>query len=171
MGAGRALSPLDQYVASLARKRMAAGALFRDGSGRVLLVEPTYKPTWEVPGGGVEQEESPTAACRREVLEELGLDRPVGRVLAVDWVPSRPVNPEGPVIPEGLMLVYDGGVLSEAEIAAIRLPADELASCAFVEPERVPELTSAPLARRIAACLDAVTASIVISLENGHPVG
>src|SRR5690348_9973029 len=105
-----AMLPPDQYLASLARKRMGAGALFLDGTGRVLLVEPTYKPTWEVPGGAVEREESPTAACRREVLEELGLDRPVGRLLVVDWVPSRPE------LPEGLMLIYDGGVLAEEEI-------------------------------------------------------
>ena len=71
----------DQYIASLARKRMAAGALFRDKDGRVLLVDPTYKPTWDLPGGAVEKEESPYAACRREVAEELGLDRPPGRVL------------------------------------------------------------------------------------------
>lgn len=157
--------PADQYVASLARKRMGAGALFRDGAGRVLLVEPTYKPTWEVPGGAVEQEESPTAACRREVLEELGLDRPVGRVLAVDWVPSTPERPEG------VMFVYDGGVLAETDIAAIRLQADELKSSAFVAPERVGELTGALLARRIAACLDAVAAGTAVSLENGRSAG
>ena len=157
--------PPDQYMASLARKRMAAGALFRDGAGRVLLVEPTYKPTWDVPGGVVEQEESPTAACRREVLEELGLERPVGRVLVVDWVPSRPERPEG------LMLVYDGGVLAESDIARIRLQADELASYAFVETERVHELVNALLARRIAACLEAVAEGTTISLENGRPTG
>lgn len=156
--------PPDQYLASLARKRMGAGALFLDGTGRVLLVEPTYKPTWEVPGGAVEREESPTAACRREVLEELGLDRPVGRVLAVDWVPSRPE------LPEGLMLIYDGGVLAEEETTRIRLQADELASYAFVEPHRVPELASALLARRIAACLDALAAGTTVSLENGRPI-
>jgi len=78
------LLPPDQYVASLARKRMAAGALFRDVDGRVLLVDPTYKPMWDLPGGAVEKEESPHAACRREVAEELGLDRPPGRVLVVD---------------------------------------------------------------------------------------
>lgn len=144
---------------------MAAGALFRDGAGRVLLVEPTYKPNWEVPGGAVEREESPTAACRREVLEELGLDRPVGRVLAVDWVPSRPERPEG------LILIYDGGVLGEADIAAIRPQADELASFAFVEAGHVPELASALLARRIAACLEAVASGTTMSLENGHPAG
>jgi 8-oxo-dGTP diphosphatase len=152
-------------MASLARKRMGAGALFRDAGGRVLLVEPTYKPNWEVPGGAVEAEESPTAACRREVLEELGLDRPVGRILAVDWVPSRPERTEG------LMLIYDGGVLAEGDIASIRLQADELASYAFVEAGRVPELASASLARRIAACLEAVAAGTTASLENGHPAG
>jgi 8-oxo-dGTP diphosphatase len=54
----------------------------------------------------MEAEESPHAACRREVAEELGLDRPAGRVLAADWVPSRPERPEG------LVVVYDGGVLT-----------------------------------------------------------
>jgi hypothetical protein len=88
------LLPPDQYIASLARKRMAAGALFRDEDGCVLLVDPTYKPTWGLPGGAVEKEESPHAACRREVAEELGLDRVPGRVLVVDWVPSLPERPE-----------------------------------------------------------------------------
>jgi ADP-ribose pyrophosphatase YjhB (NUDIX family) len=84
---------------------MAATAFFRDHQGRVLLVNPVYKETWDLPGGAVEAEESPHAACRRAVIEELGLDRPPGRVLAVDWVPSRPERPEG------LIIVYDGGVL------------------------------------------------------------
>jgi hypothetical protein len=75
---GSGVLPADQYVASLARKRMAAGALFRDGAGRPLLVDPVYKDTWDLPGGAVEAEESPHAACRREVAEELGLDRPAG---------------------------------------------------------------------------------------------
>src|SRR5713101_3717207 len=101
--------PPDVYIASLARKRMAAGALCRDRAGRVLLVDPVYRDTWDLPGGAVEAEESPHAACRREVAEELGLDRLPGRVLAVVWVPSRPERPEG------LIVVYDGGVLSDAE--------------------------------------------------------
>lgn len=46
--------------------RVSGWAQGRDGTGRVLMVEPAYKPTWDVPGGAVEREESPTAACRRE---------------------------------------------------------------------------------------------------------
>ena len=57
---------------SFATPRVAAGALFFDDQGRVLLVHPTYKDTWDIPGGYVERGESPAAACRRELKEELG---------------------------------------------------------------------------------------------------
>ena len=88
--------PTDDYVQSLPRKRMAAGALFVDSASRILLVDPVYRDTWDLPGGAVEAEESPYAACRREVAEGLGLDRPPGRVLAVDWGAVAAATPRGP---------------------------------------------------------------------------
>jgi 8-oxo-dGTP diphosphatase len=157
--------PPDVYVASLARKPMAAGALCRDRAGGVLLVDPVYRETWDLPGGAVEAEESPQAACRREVAEELGLDRPVGRVLALDWVPSRPERPEG------LIVVYDGGVLAASDIDTIVVPDGELAGYAFVPADQVPKRVTPLVARRIAACLDALAAGTVASLEGGTPAG
>ncbi len=144
---------------------MAAGALFTDEAGRVLLVDPVYRDTWDLPGGAVEAEESPHAACRREVAEELGLDRPVGRVLAVDWVPSQPERPEG------LVVVYHGGVLPPADIDAITLPDGELAGFAFVRPAQVADRVTPLVGRRIAACLQALTSRTVVSLEGGSRVG
>jgi len=161
--AGAGMLPADEYVASLARKRMAAGALFRDRAGGVLLVDPVYRDTWDLPGGAVEAEESPHAACRREVAEELGLDRPAGRVLAVDWVPSRPERPEG------LIVVYDGGVLSPADIGAITVQDGELAGFAFVCPAAVGQRVTPLVGRRIAACLEALASGTVASLEGGSP--
>jgi 8-oxo-dGTP diphosphatase len=155
--------PRDVYVASPARKRMAASALFRDEQGRVLLVDPVHRDAWDLPGGAVEAAESPQAACRREVAGELGLDRPAGRVLAVDWVPSRPERPEG------LIVVYDGGGLSPAEIAAITVPEVELAGFAFVPPAEVADRVTPPVGRRIAACLEAAARGLVVSLEAGRP--
>jgi len=35
----------------MATPRVAAGVLFRDAQGRVLLVKPTYKDGWDIPGG------------------------------------------------------------------------------------------------------------------------
>ena len=155
----------DEYVASLARKRMGVGALYRDQESWVLLVNPVYRDTWDLPGGAVEAEESPQAACRREVIEELGLDQPVGRILALDWVPSRPERPEGVIV------IYDGGVLNGDEIEAIIVPGDELAGYEFVHPDEVAGRVTPLVARRIAASLEALAAGTVASLAGGSPTG
>jgi ADP-ribose pyrophosphatase YjhB (NUDIX family) len=143
---------------------MAATAFIRDPGGRVLLVNPSYKATWDLPGGAVEAEESPHAACRRELAEELGLDRPPGRVLAVDWVPSRPERPEG------LIVVYDGGVLSRAETSTIVVADGELLGFMFAPRAELAGLLTPLLARRVGACLDAAETGAVAALENGSPI-
>ncbi|WP_026239259.1 NUDIX domain-containing protein [Parafrankia discariae] len=160
-----AASAARAWRSGLPRKRMAAGVLFVDGAGRVLLVRPTYRPGWDLPGGVVEADEAPLAAARRELAEELGLDRPPGRLLAVDWVPP------GPERTEGLIVVFDGGVLTPEETAGIRLPADELADWSFVAADELPHRMRPPLARRVAACLAARADGTTAYLEDGAPPG
>ncbi len=116
---------MEQYVAGLSRKRMAAGVLFRDVHGRVLLVEPSYKPNWEIPGGAVEANESPWATATRELAEELEWDQPLGRLLVVDYV--RPQDSR----PEGVVFVFDGGVLDETDVLGMVFPDAEILSVAF----------------------------------------
>lgn len=155
--------PHDEYVAGLARKRMGVAALFRDDAGRVLLVNPTYRDGWLLPGGAVEADESPHAACRREVAEETGLDRVPGRIIAVDWVPAQPQWPEG------LYLMYDGGVLTEHDIRRIVVDGEEISEFCFADPDQVAALASARQGRRVAACLNALRTGDVLSLEDGRP--
>lgn len=154
---------MTDYTATLPRKRMGAGAVFTDPDGHVLLVECAYKDGWEVPGGAVEADESPRAATIREIDEELGLRVTPGRLLVVDWVPPRKGRTEG------LMLLFDAGTLTPAQTSTIQLPADELRSWAWSDPQQAAQRLSGLLARRVAAALKARTLGVTAYLENGHP--
>ncbi|WP_155368393.1 NUDIX domain-containing protein [Catellatospora vulcania] len=150
------------YVAGLTRVRAAAGALFRDAQGRVLVVEPSYKAGAEIPGGALEPGESPWQACRREVREELGVDLPIGELLCVDWTPPRP-HWDG-----ALTFVFDGGMLSESDTDAIRLaPGGEIRGWRFLAAADLDAVMVPRLAQRIRACLSRPPAGIY--LEAGHP--
>ena len=73
----------------------SAGALVRGRKGRLLILKPTYKGGWTVPGGVVEIGESPWEACRRETKEECGLDITAGRFVCLDFLRPRPGRPGG----------------------------------------------------------------------------
>ncbi|HEX7658864.1 MAG TPA: NUDIX domain-containing protein [Pseudonocardiaceae bacterium] len=89
--------------AKQARKRVRADVLLRDEHGRILLVDPAYKPDWDMPGGMAEVNESPHKAVERELKEELDLDIEAGRLVCVDWV-----SPHGPW-DDLLAFIFDGG--------------------------------------------------------------
>ncbi|MFD9081057.1 NUDIX domain-containing protein [Streptomyces erythrochromogenes] len=131
------------YIASLPRVLAGAAALYRDSGGRVLLVEPNYREGWALPGGTIEsdQGESPRTAARRESAEEIGIDIPLGRLLAVDWT-------LGPGRPPLVAYLYDGGVLDEAQFASIRLQEEELISWRLVDPAELTAYLPGSLGRR-----------------------
>jgi 8-oxo-dGTP diphosphatase len=68
----------------LPKKRMASAALFLNAQNDMLIVKPIYRKDWLLPGGVVEERESPRQACIREVKEELGLDVAESQLLCVD---------------------------------------------------------------------------------------
>ncbi|WP_327110875.1 NUDIX hydrolase [Streptomyces sp. NBC_01341] len=157
------LSP-EEYEQALPRKRVAAGVLFFDPEGRVLLVDPVYKDLWEIPGGAVEENESPRAGAVREIKEELGLEWEPGRLLGVDWRGPRPGRSEG------LAYVFDGGVLSGDRLARVRLQPEELGGMEFVAVGRVRERLVERLAVRVEACVRAREHGLTVYLEYGVPV-
>ncbi|MEO8182402.1 MAG: NUDIX hydrolase [Deltaproteobacteria bacterium] len=150
----------DEYYASLPRRRVGAGALLLDGIGNVLMVEPTYKEYWEIPGGIVENGEDPRHACQRECLEELGLRLRPGRVLAFEH------QTDEPPLGDSIMFVYDGGMVP-ADTPFV-LPPGELRSHRFVPPDRLGEVTVERVARRIRFALLALQEGSTIELTNGH---
>ncbi|MET7919808.1 NUDIX hydrolase [Streptomyces avermitilis] len=155
------------YIAGLPRVLAGAAVLFRDAAGRVLLVEPNYREGWALPGGTIESDdgETPRQGARRETAEEIGLDVEPGRLLAVDWVP-------GSARPPLVAYLYDGGVLGEEDLKAIRLQEEELLSWRLVTREELPRYLPGALGRRVLTGLDVVAEGTgTAELENGHRVG
>lgn len=145
---------------------VAAGVLLFDEQDRVLLVDPTYKPGWEFPGGVVEPGEPPARAGVREVAEELELtlERPL-RLLVVDWEPPSRTGYGG------LRLLFDGGLLSAERAERLLLPVEELRDWRFVTEAEAAGLLSATRLRRLRWALHARARGCPLNLEAGEPAG
>ncbi|WP_340556282.1 NUDIX hydrolase [Streptomyces sp. GSL17-111] len=145
---------------------VAAGVLLFDDQDRVLLVDPTYKPGWEFPGGVVEAGEPPARAGVREVAEELGLrlaEEP--RLLVVDW------EPPAPPAYGGLRLLFDGGRLTPDVVDGLLLPGAELRGWRFVGEEEAAGLLPPVRLARLRWALRAREWGRPLNLEAGVPVG
>jgi ADP-ribose pyrophosphatase YjhB (NUDIX family) len=136
----------DERPWELPRIPASAGAMIFDGAGRLLILKPTYKEGWTVPGGQIEDSgESPWEACRRETLEECGLHLERGRLACVDFLRPRPDRPDG------ARFLFDCGALPDERLAAIELDGAEIEEHRFATLEEAAGLLSGPVRRRVAA--------------------
>lgn len=146
----------------MATPRVAAGVLYRDDQDRVLVVHPTYKEHWDIPGGYVEPGESPLAAARREVREELGDDFPVGDFLLVDWAPA-------PAEGDKLLFLFDGGPMAAATLARVVPDGDEVSHVSFETLNALTTHMPARLSARIHSALAVAAGTATSYAENGRP--
>jgi 8-oxo-dGTP diphosphatase len=141
----------------------SAGALLFDADGRLLVLNPTYKRHWTIPGGQLEPDgETPWQACRRETREECGIEVARGRLVCLDFRPPKP-----PRRPGGLRFVFHCGVVSDEQRRGISLQAEEIAEYRFADLNEAAALLGAPIRRRVLAC---ARADRCVYLEDGRPV-
>jgi 8-oxo-dGTP diphosphatase len=140
----------------------SAGALIRDPDGRLLILKPTYKKGWTIPGGQIDADgESPWDACRRETAEECGLVVESGRLACVDFLTPKPGRPGG------VRFIFDCGTFPQAGLAGIRLQEAEIEDHRLAELDEALELLSGPLRRRLSQCAGGERC---VYLENGRPI-
>jgi 8-oxo-dGTP diphosphatase len=152
----------DESSPGVPRIPASVGALIFDAAGRLLILKPSYKKGWTIPGGQIESGgESPWEACRRETLEECALEIEHGRLVCVDFLRPKP-NRVG-----GVRFLFDCGSFTDERLGAIRLQEAEIEEHRLVELPEANALLSGPLRRRVSASL---ASKRCVYLEEGRSV-
>ena len=139
----------------------SAGALILDQAGRLLILKPTYKSGWTIPGGVMEADgETPWEACRREVREECGIDVRHGRLVCMDFRRPRPGKPGG------IRFLFHCGAIGDESLAAIVLQPEEISEYRLAPLAEALQLLRQPIRRRVQA---ATSARGLVYLEDGRP--
>jgi 8-oxo-dGTP diphosphatase len=116
--------------------RVVAGVAVRDG--RVLVCRRAagrpHAGRWEFPGGKLEGGETFEAALRRELVEELGVDVPVGREL---WRTDHRYPEREPIEIRFFAVDDPGDGIDPAHFAELRWqPLERLGDLDFLEADR-----------------------------------
>ena len=131
--------------AGLPTKRVIAQGLLRDGDGRILLCQLTYKREWDLPGGVVEVGEAPAAGLAREIHEELGVTVEVGQLLTVNWLPAwRGWD-------DACILLFDLGTVDASFTDSMKLQPTEIVSVEWCDADAVRDHAAAAAAELLSA--------------------
>jgi 8-oxo-dGTP pyrophosphatase MutT (NUDIX family) len=109
---------------------VGAICLIERADGRVLLARQVYRARWGFPGGLLERGESPSAAVRREVREEVGLD------VELRGEPATVVDPRT----RRVDLVFRARPSDDGTADAARPSSPEITTVEWFSPDALPEL-------------------------------
>jgi ADP-ribose pyrophosphatase YjhB (NUDIX family) len=155
-------------VFALPRVPVSAGALIFDRSGRLLILKPTYKSGWTIPGGIMEADgETPWEACQREVREECGLDVSAGRLACMDFRRPREGNSGG------IRFLFDCGAQPDSALAGIVLQPEEISAHRLLPVTEALSLLRPPIRLRVGSVLGedgSFPKPGLTYLEDGRPV-
>lgn len=150
------------YLKSLPKKHSGAGVIFFNNKKQILLVKPTYKKEWILPGGVVEKGESPRISAIREVKEELGLNAVNLKFACLDWK-----NTEKP---DNFQFLFNGGILTPKQIKDIELQKEELSEFGFFDIKESFSLLTKSMSARLKKVIEIIKQKKIIYLENGKYV-
>lgn len=154
-----------EYLKTLPKKRVAVGVLLFNDKNQLLILKPSYKDHWTIPGGVVEEFESPIDAATRETKEEAGINIKISRCLSVDFTKNQLSDN---YLSESLQLIFLGEKLSSDDINNIRLDNNEIIESRFVHYDEALKILGTNLSKRL-SCLNGNFDKFVF-LENGKQI-
>jgi 8-oxo-dGTP diphosphatase len=141
---------------------VSAGALVFDRAARLLILKPTYKSGWTIPGGVMEADgETPWEACQREVREECGIEVRRARLACMDFRRPKPGRAGG------VRFLFDCGRVGDKDLAGIVVQPEEVSEYRLAALPDALGLLRGPIRRRVRA---ATGSKRLVYLEDGRPV-
>ncbi|MEO8695416.1 MAG: NUDIX domain-containing protein [Acidimicrobiales bacterium] len=133
-------TPIREFAVRRTTPSYIMGAMCRveRDDGRVLLVKPSYRTVWTLPGGVSERGETPIDCMRRELLEETGLR------CDVIGEPVVMVDPKHRIFD----FVYQARLAPGVSPDDARAVSLEITEVGWFEPGKIPSITG-PFARKV----------------------
>lgn len=120
---------IGEYYKNLPKKRMGAGMILFNKNNEILIVKPCYKDHWSIPGGSVDENESPKEACVRETKEEINIAIDDLKFLCIAYY----ANEFDPIKGESLQFMFYGGIINNEQISKIKLADGEISEYKFLK--------------------------------------
>lgn len=142
---------------NIAAPEAAAHAVLVDDRGWVLIVKPSYKKRWHLPGGFVHIGETPARALGREVGEELGIEPELAGPAVVAWAPHAGAD--------RILFLYVGRLTAE-ERDRVSIDGAEIVGWTTLAPEHLDERLHPRVAERVRAALEASRSGRTVYIEH-----
>lgn len=139
-------------------KRITIAAFILSHDGKVLLMKPSFKDGWLLPGGGVERGEYPRETWKRVIEEELGLKLSPERLLCIDYRKASL---------ESVIMVFSTRVIMPEDELEIRIPTGEFSEFRMVTLEEAASMLRERAAKRLPYCIESLQKGTTAYVEEG----
>ncbi len=144
-------------------KRVSSIGFILNKEQKILLVKPSYYQFWHLPGGFVDEHESPLQAISREIKEEINLNMEPERLMIVDYEAGSEQTKEV------LVFIFDFGIVDQHGFSGLKVDNTEIIDFSFFDKEQAVEMVGPDRRKRLEICYQARRNDEFYYLNNHKP--
>lgn len=130
-------------------KRVSSIGFILNEDKNILLVKPSYYPYWHLPGGYVDQYESPLQAVSREIKEEISLDLNPKKLMMVNYESGNESKKEV------IVFIFDFDVIIKTKFEFLKVDNSEIIDYGFFTMNEAMGKVGPDRSKRLELCFKA----------------